>query len=88
MGWFQTGTKRKEARQRAAERHAEEKLLKTEELKRLKNLKRQEIIEKLEQIKEISGHDLNYLEAVDIEKDFDPEEHDRQMAAAFDDKVL
>eukprot|EP00041_Stephanoeca_diplocostata_P036181 m.1307472 g.1307472 ORF g.1307472 m.1307472 type:complete len:577 (+) comp24818_c0_seq13:201-1931(+) len=82
----QKSNKRKEARQRAAERRAEEKLIKTEELKRLKNLKKQEILEKLEQIKEISGHGLEHLEAVDIEKDFDPEEHDRQMAAAFDDK--
>ena len=38
-----------------------EKKRKTEELKRLKNLKKKEIFEKLQKIKEVTGNDSMYL---------------------------
>lgn len=74
--------KRKRKRETKVQRKNEEKQRKEQELMRLKNLKKQEIKEKLEQIKAISGTEVDEL---DIEGDFDPEEHDRKMAEAFDD---
>ena len=77
-------SRRKEARQRAAERKVEAKARKTEEIKRLKAIKSKEIAERLEQIREISGTGAA-LEGLGLGEEFDPEAHDRQMQAAFDD---
>eukprot|EP01135_Chromosphaera_perkinsii_P001853 Nk52_evm2s212 gene=Nk52_evmTU2s212 len=76
--------RRKEKRRQRAERKKEEKLRKQEELKRLKNLKKAEIAKKLKQIAEISGvEDVEALEGIDLEGDFDPDAYDKQMQEKF-----
>ncbi|KAG0427380.1 hypothetical protein HPB47_025568, partial [Ixodes persulcatus] len=51
-----------------------EKELKKEEIKRLKALKRKEILDKLERLKEITGNDQVGFADEDIDGDFDPQE--------------
>ncbi|TPX35681.1 hypothetical protein SmJEL517_g01900 [Synchytrium microbalum] len=92
-----TNDARKRQREAKAQREEEDKIRKAEELKRLKNLKKQEIWDRLKKIQEIAGLDDpsgnssgdNFLVAglddVDLEADFDPEEHDRKMEALFSD---
>ena len=53
---------------------------KNEELKRLKAVKRKEILEKLKQIEDITGTDASELGLDDIDKPFDPDKHDDAMA--------
>lgn len=65
------------------ERKEEEKLKKKEELKRLKNLKREELSRKLEQIRSMAGGDLMGLDELDLEEEFDPDQHDSKMDAVF-----
>jgi len=77
--------KRKRQRQQKKERLEEDKVRRTEELKRLKNLKKQEIARRLEQIKAISGKDGVALEAEDLEADFNPDEHDKQIGKVLGD---
>ena len=82
----QKNTKRQNARERAKDRRDEEKQQKAEEIARLKRLKQGEIAEKLAQIKEISGSDFvteQGAETVDLEGEFDPEAHDKQMEAMY-----
>ncbi|TPX59146.1 hypothetical protein PhCBS80983_g02675 [Powellomyces hirtus] len=76
--------KRKKQREAKKSRQSEESAKKAEELKRLKNLKKEEIRKRLEQIKEIAGGDFAGLDEVDLENDFDPNEFDKKMSAAFD----
>ena len=76
---------RKLKRQNAIERKAEERKKKDEELKRLKNLKRQEIKDRLKQIREVSGSKIK-VKHLDLETEFDPKSHDRIMEKVFDDK--
>jgi len=52
---------RKQKRENAKQRKLEEKKRREEELKRLKNLKKQEIINKLKQIQEITGNKSKYI---------------------------
>ncbi|KAI9208827.1 KRI1-like family C-terminal-domain-containing protein [Polychytrium aggregatum] len=82
-------TKRKEQRTSKALRREEEKLRKAEELKRLKNLKMEEIRQKLKKIQEISGagNSLAFGE-VDLEGDFDPDAFDKKMAETFNDEYF
>ncbi|KAJ3267088.1 KRRI-Interacting protein 1, partial [Borealophlyctis nickersoniae] len=77
--------RRKREREARAQRKEEEKRKKDEELKRLKNLKMEEIRSKLKQIQEIAGGDVVGFDAVDLEKEYDPEDYDRKMATAFGD---
>ncbi|KAG8378291.1 hypothetical protein BUALT_Bualt08G0122200 [Buddleja alternifolia] len=79
---------RKSQRERKEERMIQAEFERKEELKRLKNLKRKEINGKLEKIREAAGigEDVNVLlDKDDLEKEFDPEEHDRKMKEAFGD---
>lgn len=78
-------TKRAEKRKVDKERKDQEKEKKKEELKRLKNLKKKEILEKLKQVEQVSGASALGFENVDLDGDFDPEEHDRKMREMFDD---
>ena len=56
-----------------------------EELKKLKNLKRKEIMSKIEKLKEITGNDkVGFLED-DMETDFDPSKYDQVMGELFND---
>lgn len=82
---------RRLARKAKAERLAAQELARQEEVKRLKNLKRQELEAKLEQLKAVAGtrHEegvRRVLELAEDEEEFDPEEYDAQMRAAFGDE--
>lgn len=75
--------RRRVKRQETRERKQEEKELKKEEIKRLKALKRKEILDKLERLKEITGNDQVGFADEDIDGDFDPQEYDRRMNDIF-----
>jgi protein KRI1 len=90
-------TTRKEARERRKERKEEELRKRQEEVKRMKALKMREIRRKLERVgreaglKRISRGDNDddefvdeALKEFDLEGEWDPEKHDRQMAELFD----
>ncbi|KAJ6657663.1 hypothetical protein lerEdw1_002164 [Lerista edwardsae] len=74
--------RRKEKRQEIRERKRKEKERKQEELKQLKNLKRREILERLEKLREITGSAASAFQEDDLEKDFDPAQHDQLMEAS------
>ncbi|XP_057757248.1 uncharacterized protein LOC130976403 [Arachis stenosperma] len=80
---------RKEQRKSKEERMAIAQKEREEELKHLKNLKKQEIQEKVKKIMSTAGiheDEIIPLSAEEIEDEFDPEEYDRMMKAAFDEK--
>ena len=52
----------------------------------MKNLKRQEIQEKLDKLKELTGNSVVGFNDDDIEGDFDPAAHDRAMSKVFSDE--
>ncbi|XP_023225487.1 protein KRI1 homolog [Centruroides sculpturatus] len=61
-------------------------LKKKEELMRLKALKRKEIEEKLEKLKEITGNSKMAFEDLDFDSDFDPDKYDENMQKIFNDE--
>ncbi|XP_073063256.1 protein kri1 [Primulina eburnea] len=80
---------RKLQRDRKDERIAQAEFERMEELKYLKNLKKKEINEKLQKIREVSGigkSEKSLLDEDYLEEEFDPEEYDRKMGEAFDDE--
>ncbi|EZA47646.1 hypothetical protein DMN91_012373 [Ooceraea biroi] len=79
-------TRRAQKRAEVKQRKEEEKQRKNEELKQLKALKRKEIEEKIEKLKEITGNDDMRFDNVDFDSDFDPNEHDRKMKELFNDE--
>ncbi|KAN0062772.1 Kinetochore protein Spc24 [Thecaphora frezii] len=79
-------TTRKRKREERMSRKEEEKRQRMQELARLKNLKRVEIVEKLKKLKEATGSNVEGFDNIDLEHDFDPEEHDRAMQGAFNDQ--
>ncbi|XP_008544758.1 protein KRI1 homolog [Microplitis demolitor] len=79
-------TRRAEKRAEVKKRKEQEKLRQKEELKRYKMLKRKEIMDKIAQLKEITGNDDLKVDILDFEGDFDPSEHDRKMQELFNDE--
>lgn len=76
-------SKRKRERDSKKDRHDEQKKQKLVELQRLKNLKREEIKNRLAEIEKVTGNHGLVPEAAAqacLEGDFDPEQHDAQMA--------
>lgn len=77
---------RKRQREHKEERMVQAEIERKEEVKRLKNLKKKEIEEKLNKIREVAGldgvGDITLTEK-DLEEDFDPDEFDKKMKAAF-----
>ncbi|KAK4705353.1 protein KRI1, partial [Phenoliferia sp. Uapishka_3] len=74
---------RARAREAAKEKAEEEKRERKEEVRRLKSLKRKEVEDKLRKILEAAGSGADGLEGVDLDGDWDPEEHDRKMAEIY-----
>ncbi|GFR40096.1 hypothetical protein Agub_g644 [Astrephomene gubernaculifera] len=79
--------KRKRQRDAKKQRLEEAEEAAREEVKRLKNLKKQEIESKLDKLRNVAGAAAPTAASLDdvLEGDFDPEEWDKKMAAAFDD---
>lgn len=70
-------------REAKKERKNLEKVRKGEEIKRLKNLKKEEIASKIQLIEKFSGT-KPIMPEEDFDKDFDPNEHDEIMQSMFD----
>ncbi|GLC34476.1 hypothetical protein PLESTB_001257000 [Pleodorina starrii] len=79
--------KRKRQRDAKKQRLEEAAEAEREEVKRLKNLKKQEIEGKLDKLRHVAGAAAPAATSLDdmLEGDFDPEEWDKKMAAAFND---
>ncbi|KAM9610854.1 protein KRI1 homolog [Morphnus guianensis] len=77
--------RRKEKREQIRERKRKEKVRKQEELKQLKNLKREEMAARLARLREATGNAVVGFTETFLEEDFDPARHDRLMAEYFGD---
>ena len=75
---------RKEKRDEIKDRKIREKEKKREELMQLKALKRKEIIDKIDQLRKITGNDTLAFKDEDLEEDFDPDKYDERMTEIFD----
>lgn len=75
---------RKRKRLEKKERKAKERAEKENTLKRLKKIKQEEMKEKIDKIVKMRGKEIQEME-MDMDGDFDPEEHDRKMAELFND---
>ncbi|KAM3598629.1 uncharacterized protein V6R79_020588 [Siganus canaliculatus] len=78
--------RRKRKREEVKERKQKEKEQKREQLKQLKNLKRSEIMEKLQKLQELTGNEQLAFSQDDLDRDFDPQHHDRLMQKFFGDE--
>lgn len=76
--------RRKRARQARRLRKQQEKLAKTEEIKHLKNLKKSEVEARLLAIQEAAGDGID-VSGIDLDRDFDPDEFNKQMESRFGD---
>lgn len=77
---------RKQARDSAAARKAEEKAEHMRARDRLNTLKKQEILDKIAQIKKVAGAAEGFdMTALDLEAEYDPETHDSKMQRIFND---
>jgi protein KRI1 len=76
--------RRKRAREARKKRKDHEKLVKTEDIKHLKNMKRREIEARLLALGEAAGDGVDFR-GIDLDADFDPDEFTKQMEARFGD---
>jgi protein KRI1 len=74
--------RRKRAREARKERRQHEKIVKTEDIKQLKNLKSREIEARLVALQEAAGDGVDFS-GIDLDADFDPEDFSMQMEARF-----
>lgn len=74
--------RRKRARETRKKRKDKEKLLKAEEIKHLKNLKKKEVQSRLIALQEAAGSGVDFS-GIDLDADFDPEEFSKQMDKKF-----
>lgn len=74
--------RRKLARKARRERKQHERLVKSEEIKHLKNIKKHEIEARLFALEEAAGAGADFKD-FDLDADFDPEEFSRQMEKRF-----
>jgi len=82
-------SKRRRQRESKSARQAETRRREAEEIRRLKNLKKTEIEDKLQAIRRVAGKKAgdgaaDELGELDLDGAFDPEKFDRQMAKLFD----
>ena len=61
----------------------QEKEKRREELKRLKNLKKREIVQKIEKLKDVTGDTAVGFTERDVEGEFNEREYDEMMKAIF-----
>lgn len=78
-----TDDRRKVKRIEVRDRKEQEKMEKFKEIEILKDLKRKEIEEKIEKLKAVTGDEDFCLGDIDLDADFDPEEHDKKMQNIF-----
>jgi protein KRI1 len=76
--------RRKRAREARKKRKEHEKLVKTEDIKQLKNIKRREIEARLLALREAAGDGVDFS-GIDLDADFDPDDFSKQMEARFGD---
>lgn len=78
--------RRQTKRAETKERKTKEKEEKMKDLRKLQELKRLEIEEKIEKLREITGNTDITFKDDDLDGDFDPEAHDKRMQALFSDE--
>lgn len=81
-----TEEKRKKKRAEVKERKIREKEQQRHELEILKEAKRKEIQDKINQLKKVTGENVIPMDDDFLNEDFDPDEHDRRMQAMFNEE--
>lgn len=78
-----TDDRRKHKRVEVRERKEREKQERFHEVEMLKELKRKEIEEKMSKLKAVTGEENLNIDLMDLDGDFDPDEHDKKMQDIF-----